>query len=365
MFGNDQTNYSAFIHHTAAEFGQMYFVYSPGEHCFHYINPGFQQVWQKTPDQFLQDPAALLAFIHPEDYSFVVLEFTKLLSKQQPITLEFRIKPTEHETKWICVNAHLVTDSTTDQPLISGFAYDITVAKVNVSTLQKFNAKKDATLEILSHDLASPFRNIEGLIEVLEEQLDIGDEQVSQLIQLIKGDAKKGSDLIRDFVNQEFLESSQITINKERVNIAYKIAAMMDSYQNGVTLIPKQFDFVPYQEPVFIMVDDLKFMQVLNNLISNAIKFTPDHGRIMLTLEDQENTILITISDNGIGIPAKYHASLFDKFTNARRPGIRGEKSVGLGMSIIKTIIELHQGKIWFESQENIGSTFYIQMPKE
>ncbi len=359
MSGNEPTDYSAFLHHTAAEFGQVYFVYSPDEGRFLYINPAFQQIWQEVPERYIQDPAALITCIHAEDCAFVAAEYSKLLSQQQPLRIEFRVKLNEHVVKWLNVHVHVQNN------LISGFAYDCTTAKVNVSSLQKFNAKKDATLEILSHDLASPFANIQGLIQVLEQQINACDQEVGQLISLIKEDAKRGSDLIRDFVNQEFLESSQITINKERVDIAHKIAAMMESYKNGVVLIPKQFEFIPYQKPVFTMVDDLKFMQVLNNLISNAIKFTPDNGLIALMLEDQGSTILITVSDNGIGIPVKYHASLFDKFTKARRPGIRGEKSVGLGMSIIKTIIELHQGKIWFESQENVGTTFYIQMPKE
>jgi two-component system sensor histidine kinase VicK len=71
------------------------------------------------------------------------------------------------------------------------------------------------------------------------------------------------------------------------------------------------------------------------------------------------------VADNGIGIPLSMQAGLFEKFTRARRPGIRGEESVGLGMSIIKTIVEWHGGRIWFESKENEGSTFFVEIPKE
>lgn len=110
----------------------------------------------------------------------------------------------------------------------------------------------------------------------------------------------------------------------------------------------------------------MKFIQVITNLVSNAIKFTQDDGTISIHVEDKEDTgtLLITIEDNGIGIPDKYHASLFDKFTKARRPGLRKEPTIGLGMSIIKTIIEWHNGKIWFESEENKGTTFYLEIPK-
>ena len=247
---------------------------------------------------------------------------------------------------------------------IGGYEDDITTAKAYQANLAKFNAKKDSTLEILSHDLASPFANIEALIDALGEQINAGEMDIKHLIDFIKQDAKRGSDLIRDFVHNEFLESSQVELNRKRMDIAAKIATMMDNYKNGVTLIPKHFDFIPSERPIYAYIDESKFMQVLNNLISNAIKFTPDQGIITLTLEDLETNILIKVADNGIGIPVKHQPVLFDKFTKARRPGIRSEKSVGLGSSIIKKIIELHQGEIWFESQENEGTIFFIKIPK-
>ncbi|MBJ6142209.1 sensor histidine kinase KdpD [Hymenobacter sp. BT559] len=97
-------------------------------------------------------------------------------------------------------------------------------------------------------------------------------------------------------------------------------------------------------------MDINKFQQVINNLVSNAIKFTPDKGRITVQLTRQGQQAVITIADDGVGIPILMQPVLFDKFTKARRPGIRGEKTTGLGMSIIRTIVELHQGDISFES---------------
>jgi two-component system sensor histidine kinase VicK len=126
------------------------------------------------------------------------------------------------------------------------------------------------------------------------------------------------------------------------------------------------FELFSSDPSIYVEIDEVKFIQVITNLISNAIKFTQDDGRITVRVEDKEDsgTLLITVEDNGIGIPKKYHASLFDKFTKARRPGLRHEPSVGLGMSIIKTIVEWHKGRIWFESEENKGTTFYIEIPK-
>ncbi|WP_227006387.1 sensor histidine kinase [Rufibacter latericius] len=112
-------------------------------------------------------------------------------------------------------------------------------------------------------------------------------------------------------------------------------------------------------------MDEYKFSQVVNNLFSNAIKFTEDDGVIAIDLTERDGSVLITVQDDGVGIPEKFQGELFEKFTRARRPGLRGEPTTGLGMSIIKTIVEWHGGTIRFESEEGKGSTFYIELPKE
>jgi two-component system sensor histidine kinase VicK len=140
---------------------------------------------------------------------------------------------------------------------------------------------------------------------------------------------------------------------------------IMEQYKQSENQIAKTFCFFPGGEEIYVEFDDMKLMQAVNNLISNAIKFTPKGGIITVCLTDKDKTVLITVADNGIGIPQKYHDTLFDKFTRARRPGLNGEPTTGLGMSIIKTIVEWHRGQIWFESEENKGSTFYIEIPKE
>src|SRR5206468_1907545 len=140
---------------------------------------------------------------------------------------------------------------------------------------------------------------------------------------------------------------------------------VIHQYKKAESNLAKTFIINSSVEKLFMHLDSLKFMQVINNLISNAIKFTPDNGVIEIEIQDLNQHALIVVRDNGIGIPADMHPYLFDKFTRARRAGLRGEEPVGLGMSIIKTIVELHKGKIWFTSKENEGSSFYIEMPKD
>jgi two-component system sensor histidine kinase VicK len=162
------------------------------------------------------------------------------------------------------------------------------------------------------------------------------------------------------------LESSETALIKGRANLVEKIQEVVDQYQESQQNANKTFSLLTSDPSIYAEIDEVKFLQVITNLITNAVKFTHDDGKITVRVEDKEKTgtVLISVEDNGIGIPEQYHASLFDKFTKARRPGLRKEPSVGLGMSIIKMIVGWHKGKIWFESQENQGTTFYVEIPK-
>lgn len=109
-------------------------------------------------------------------------------------------------------------------------------------------------------------------------------------------------------------------------------------------------------------VNNDKFSRVISNLISNAVKFSHSNSTILITTQYTTESVLIKVADNGIGIPKQMQEVIFDKFTKAGRKGTAGEKSFGLGMSIVKQIVELHGGKIWLESEENKGTTIYIEL---
>ncbi|HPA63560.1 MAG TPA: ATP-binding protein [Spirochaetota bacterium] len=115
---------------------------------------------------------------------------------------------------------------------------------------------------------------------------------------------------------------------------------------------------------MYCNVNRVKFSRVMDNLISNALKFTHYGGSIRIEIKQIQNEeILISIADTGIGIPASLQDDLFKPYTVSGREGTSNEKSTGLGLSITKEIVELHCGKIWFESKEGKGTTFFIILP--
>jgi two-component system sensor histidine kinase VicK len=226
--------------------------------------------------------------------------------------------------------------------------------------MQKINAKKDSMLEILSHDLRGPIGIVQNLASLIEKKLPkLRNKAVHEWIGIIQTICERNIALIRDLVHQEFLESAEVEISKERLDLVWEINRAIEYYRISQENLNKVLVFSASQERIFAKIDSIKFMQVINNPVSNAIKFSRDNGLIQVHVEKKENTIVVSVSDNGIGIPKEMQPYVFDKFTRARRPGLKGEESVGLGMSIIKTIVDMHDGKISLESEENKGTPFY------
>lgn len=116
--------------------------------------------------------------------------------------------------------------------------------------------------------------------------------------------------------------------------------------------------------PQMLLVSRERVWRVISNLISNAIKFSPNGASIQVKLIGNDKEVKICVSDEGIGIPDNIKENVFNMFTDAKRPGTAGEKSFGLGLSICQQIIENHNGKIWFESENNKGTTFFVTLNK-
>jgi two-component system sensor histidine kinase VicK len=304
----------------------------------------------------------LLHMVHPEDRRYVLFKLKQCNEGIAVSDVECRIQRGKNE-RWLNTTPHLINED--GQHLLIGTAEDITSYKANEETLNNHNNKKNSILNILAHDLAGPIGTIGNISDMLARGArKFEDASLNRYIALIDRITKKSLKLIRDFLNQEFLESAGVQLIKKRVELVNKISQATQEYFDMQDGLQVAFSCHANKERIFAEIDEDKFMQVINNLISNSLKFTPKKGTISIYIQENKKQVLITVSDNGIGIPQKYHATLFEKFTDARRNGLNGEQSTGLGMSIIKTIVEWHKGKIWFESEESKGTKFYIELPK-
>lgn len=341
---------------------RIYFAFNINKNRFVYLSPAFYSFTKLTPDQI--SPQDLFSLVHEDDRKLLIAIYAGLKPARFKTGVEFRVIWHDDEEYTFRLNM-LIEDQQNKERILIGTLDDISAIKAHEKNVNDMSNKKNAILNILSHDLAGPLGSIQHFTYLLNKKIGNSyGESIHTMISSIETISKRCIVMIQDFIQLEFIESVGVDVIKKRTNLIEVLKPFFVEYQDSQDQTCKTFNFRPDNQDIYVKIDENKFLQVINNLISNSIKFTPDHGVITLSIEEKEKVVLITLEDNGIGIPEKFHANLFDKFSEARRTGLRGEPSVGLGMSIIKTIIDWHRGKIWFESTENVGTTFYIELKK-
>jgi two-component system sensor histidine kinase VicK len=351
----------------AEQSSELWFIYDLTTQSFTYLGPTFEAIWKRSPQGLLDNPATIIDTIHPDDGQYVLNNYKHFLKKKESLRLDFRIIYPDGNQRWIALKTYPI-EQDGEVTLVAGLAEDDTPRKENLLFLQTTNGKKNASLEIISHDLRGPLAMIQSLVNMLKEDTSsLSGAQPQKYLGLIRELCERNLNLIKNLTNEEYLTSPQVEIDMERLDMVAETKAVMEQYKQAEGDISKVFKLTSSKPSIYAEVDSAKFLAIINNLVSNAIKFTPDKGHIDVHLEEKEKeeVVLITVKDNGIGIPAKYHLTLFDKFTKARRPGLKGEETVGLGMSIVKHLVDMHGGKIYFESEENKGTTFYVEIPKK
>ncbi|WP_053058239.1 sensor histidine kinase KdpD [Pedobacter sp. BMA] len=323
-----------------------------------YRNPGFIQFFDKmAQSKAIREISAL---IHQDDYTYVKQSYERNKTGEQQSYIEFRLV-FEHQIFFLRMNLRF--DDIDGTSVAIAYLEDRSVEKKHIDYLQEFANKKNAALSILSHDLAGPLGVIQMMSDMLISHKDLESNlQIEKMLNLISRSSKKGIAMIQDLIKKEFLESIGVEMVRSRVNLVDRMNQLFEEYKSGEQMLNIDFTFEVESDEIYAEVDESKFIQVINNLVSNSLKFTPDGGRITVRITENEQILTISVSDTGIGIPKQFHADLFKKFNPAGRSGLKGEPSVGLGMSTIKTILDWHQAEIWFESEEGKGTTFYISL---
>jgi two-component system sensor histidine kinase VicK len=301
----------------------------------------------------------LSSFIHTDEREYLQKQINDLLAGSFSGNSQFRLILPDGE-KWIRVTPFVVKSGS---QVIMGNVSDITAEIHNFQSVERYANKKNSILNILAHDLRGPLGVVNAITQILSRENS--DTQLTARTTTISRIIKQCIDLITNLTNREFLETVEVELVTKRTDITVKVAEYIEELRRSEDPARRTFNFSSSHKHIYLHLDLAKFMQIMNNLMTNALKFTRENGTISLNIEDKIHSVLFTFSDDGIGIPDKLQGDIFDKFTNARRKGLHGEPSIGLGLSIVKTIVEWHKGKIWFESRENEGTTFYFEIPKE
>ncbi|MGN6180745.1 MAG: sensor histidine kinase [Mucilaginibacter sp.] len=220
---------------------------------------------------------------------------------------------------------------------------------------------KDEILGVVAHDLRNPLSNIKSAASLMEMEEGIN-EDIYNYIQMINASCEKANAIINDLIETAQNEYHQ-ELELADANINEFLSGIVDEWtKNKKGNIDIRYCDAPH--PIHASIQREKMQRVMDNLISNALKFSKEGNYIEIKLSDTADAVLISVKDFGIGIPADCLPHIFERFPKGRRNGLRGEESIGLGLSIVRQIVKKHNGAIEVESLENRGTIFTITLPK-
>lgn len=326
---------------------------------FTYTNENFLKIFETESDSIFTDSNIVMKFVIAEDLTYLKSRFSELLELSHVNTTEFRLKFPNSSIKHLMCDVLILEEG----KMVTAFVKDISMAKRHEDYLIKYTAQKDTLLDMLTHNLSGPLLLSKDIITSIKKGYnDNNMANVNKLIGIIQENTQQCIDIVNDFLREEHMESATTYVKKTRFDIIEKINVTLDKLR----AMNKDKVFILSTELTSpnINSDAVKFFQVVHNLLSNAIKFTQENGIIHIDVTEEEHSYIICIKDNGIGVSENLKMLLF-KDRVVGKLGLRGEKSSGLGLSIAKKLVDLMDGKIWLESTENEGSSFYVQLPKE
>ncbi|MDA3890043.1 MAG: HAMP domain-containing sensor histidine kinase [Salinivirgaceae bacterium] len=240
-----------------------------------------------------------------------------------------------------------------------------TLQQLNLANeeLEKLNTGKDRFISILAHDLKNPFTSILGFLEILRKKVHSYDaNKIDMQLSIIHNAAISTFNLLEDILLWVNAESGKLTFSPQKVNI--KDVCIDVELEMKLSANNKEIALNNTVEDVFVHADMNMISLIFRNLISNALKFTRKGGQINISAIQADSEVVITVSDNGIGMRHEVLSKLFDISHKVTTKGTENEHGTGLGLLLCKEFVEAHGGRIWVESEFGKGSDFRFTIPQ-
>jgi PAS domain S-box-containing protein len=317
-----------------------------------------------APGKFDGSHEAWLAILHPDDLARVAAR-SELALKEGEITLEFRIR--RHDTgevRWLHARGKVFYDADHKPVRMLGINVDITEQKRAEEMLREADRRKDEFLAMLAHELRSPLSPIRNVAHILTDQrADIatlrycGELVQRQVINLAR--------LVDDLLDVARMRQGALEIRPQPVDLAVVIERAVETALFAVGGGRQSLRFVRLSHPMFVRGDPVRLEQVFANLLANASKFSPASSKIEIATELLEDCVVVRVIDEGIGIDPQMLRRVFDLFVQGDQSLDRPLGGLGIGLTLVKKIVELHGGTVEAMSQGiGSGSEFVVRLPR-
>jgi signal transduction histidine kinase len=232
---------------------------------------------------------------------------------------------------------------------------------ITLDELERVNINYIRIMRVMAHDLRNPLSGMTGLATMLLGEDEFSEES-RHMLKLIETTGIYSMEMISELLKSGLADENEI-IEKQNLDLKALLYDSVELLQFKAKEKKQEIIFESDSTPIMANVNHEKIWRVFNNLIVNAVKFSHEGGIINVNIRAENEQVLISVADSGIGIPNSEKESVFEMFTPAKKFGTNGEQPFGLGLSISKRILEKHNGRIWFESQSGVGTTFFLSLP--
>ncbi|TPR32398.1 cell wall metabolism sensor histidine kinase WalK [Apilactobacillus micheneri] len=255
----------------------------------------------------------------------------------------------------------------------SGFVSGLVCVLHDVTEQQKIDNDRKQFVSNVSHELRTPLTSVHSYIEALQDGAWKDSTIAPKFLKVTQDETDRMIRMINDLLTLSRMDSNTQKINKELVNIKELFNYILDRFDmiiksdDDSKKPSKDYKIIRKftKLDLWVEVDTDRFTQVIDNLMNNAIKYSPDGGTITCSLYETHNNVILSVKDQGLGIPRSSIPHIFDRFYRVDKARSRAQGGTGLGLAISKEVIQALGGRIWVESTENKGSTFYIALPYE
>ncbi len=356
-----------------------------------YVSPQVEALLGYPAAAWIENPNLLNETVHPDDIEQVLADAERLRQTGEALRSEYRYLKADGTVVWVLDETILVRDEQGTPLWVQGFLVDITESKLAEETqarltaaekdaralaeaaqrdlaaqnerLRELDRLKDEFIALVSHELRTPLTSIRGYTELLldGEAGELTDDQ-RQFLGVVERNSQRLLHLVGDLLFLAQVEAGKLVLEVDALDLAAVASESVETARpqaeaKGITLTLATGPVPP------IAGDQARLAQLLDNLVSNAVKFTRQGGRVDIRVRVVENQAVLEVRDSGMGIPAGEQEFLFERFfrtTTATEQAIQG---TGLGLAISKAIVEAHSGRITVASEEGSGTTFRVALP--
>ncbi len=325
-----------------------------------HLSEHWQEIIGDAPKPTVTTISALQAMVHPEDLPALQEQLYEVLKgSAQFYRVEHRVKCFNGEWKWILSRAKVAERDG------AGRALRVAGTNADISAGKEIERLKNEFIATVSHELRTPLTGIIGALSLIKEDSTKLSGESAMFLDMAYENSERLASIINDFLNLEKIESGQMEFRIEPIGIA----PFLEKAANINAAYAEKFDVrFELQRPlpdVKVRADTDRLLQVMTNLMSNAVKFSPKGAAVGIAAELRNSSLRVSVRDRGPGIPPEFHSRIFGRFAQADSSDTRQKGGTGLGLSISKVIVEKMGGRIGFESEPGQGATFYFELPIE